>query len=216
MSFRAGLAREMGLTARETAIFRDLSSPSRIQDFLLGMPINHEHEGDTCHSVRVALRHEHCHCIEACFIAACAMLLHGRPALLMDLQAADDHDHVVALFRLGRHWGAISKSNSVWLRWRDPVYASPRELAMSYFHEYVRYERKTLRRASRPFDIGAYHPDCWVTAEDDCWDMAREIDDAPHFELVSAAQARRLRPRDRMEVQAGMLREFNPEGKRPF
>jgi len=216
MSFRAGLAREMGLTARETAIFRKLSSPGRIQDFLCDLPINHEHEGDTCHSVRVALRHEHCHCIEAAFIAACAIHLHGGRALLMDLQATNDVDHVVALFRHGRRWGAISKSNSVWLRWRDPVYASPRELAMSYFHEYVRCERKTLRRASRPFDIGAYHPDCWVTAEDDCWDMAREIDDAPHFDLISAMHARRLRPRDRMEVHAGTLKEFNAEGKRHF
>ena len=27
---------------------------------------------------------------------------------------------------------------------------------MSYFHEYVNGERKTLRRVSKPFDIGAY------------------------------------------------------------
>ena len=54
----------------------------------------------------------------------------------MDLVARGDSDHVVALFKRNGCWGAISKSNHVWLRWRDPVYRSLRELAMSYAHEY--------------------------------------------------------------------------------
>ena len=66
----------------------------------------------------------------------------------MDLVAKGDSDHVIALFKRGGCWGAISKSNHVWLRWRDPVYQSPRELAMSYFHEYNNRGRKTLRTYS--------------------------------------------------------------------
>jgi len=162
----------------------------------------------------MALRHNCCHCIEAAFIAAAALLLYGRPALLMDFQAEGDDDHMVALFRHGRHWGAISKSNSIWLRWRDPIYASPRELAMSYFHEYVNGARKTLRRVSKPFDIGAYDPACWLTAEDQCWDMAAEIDAAPHVPLVNAPQAKRLRHRETFEVETGTLREFRDDGRR--
>ena len=204
----------MGLTAVETAIFRQLSTPEKIQDFLTLMPSNAELAGDTCFSARMALRENCCHCIEAAFIAAAALLLHGRPALLMDFQAAGDDDHVLALFRRGRHWGAISKSNSIWLRWREPVYASPRELAMSYFHEYVNGERKTLRRVSRPFDIGAYDPGCWLTAEEGCWDMAAEINTSPHVPLTSAKQARRLKPRDAFEVETGNLREFRDDGQR--
>ncbi len=164
--------------------------------------------------MRVALRRNRCHCIEGAFIAACALMLHGSPALLMDFQAKGDDDHVLALFRHGRHWGAISKSNSIWLRWRDPVYRTPRELAMSYFHEYILGPKKSLRRVSRPFDIGAYRPEDWITAEEDCWNMAGEIDRSPHVTLVTAAQARRLKLRDPFETYADTIKEYSADGHR--
>jgi hypothetical protein len=208
MAFDRASALGMGLTAAETATFHRLKTPDKIQKFLSEMPSNAELGGDTCYSARTAIRENCCHCIEAAFIAAAALLLHGRPALLMDFQAKDDDDHVLALFRHGRHWGAISKSNSIWLRWRDPIYASPRELAMSYFHEYVNGDRKTLRRVSRPFNIGAYDPIYWLTAEQDCWDMAAELNRAPHVSLTTPAQSRRLRPREVFEVETGKLKEF--------
>jgi hypothetical protein len=214
MAFDRGLAREIGLTREETAIFAKLSAPEKIQDFITDMPSNAEPNGDTCYSVRLALRKNCCHCIEGAFIAACALMLHGAPALLMDFQARGDDDHVLALFKRGRFWGAISKSNSIWLRWRDPVYRSPRELAMSYFHEYILGPKKSLRRVSRPFDIGAYRPEDWITAEEDCWNMAGEIDTAPHVTLVTAEQARRLKLRDRFETYADTIKEFAADGKR--
>lgn len=208
MAFDAALAHSIGLTGVETAVFRRLNTPEKIQDFLTGIPINFEPQGDTCQSARMALQNNSCHCIEAAFIAAAALLLHGQPALLMDFQAHGDDDHVLALFRLGKHWGAISKSNSIWLRWRDPVYASPRELAMSYFHEYVNEKHKTLRRVSKPFDIGRYDPGYWLTSQENCWAMAQEIDASPHVDLISKAQARKLKFRDSHEVRADTLKEF--------
>lgn len=208
MAFDAALARSIGLAREETAIFRKLNSPEKIQDFLTEIPINFEPRGDTCQSARMALQNNSCHCIEAAFIAAGALLLHGKPALLMDFQASGDDDHVLALFKRDRHWGAISKSNSIWLRWRDPVYASPRELAMSYFHEYVKEKHKTLRRVSKPFDIGKYDPDYWLTSRENCWAMADEIDASPHVDLISKAQARKLKLRDSLETRAGDFKEF--------
>ena len=214
MAFDRGLAREIGLTQKEQTVFARLSSPGKIQDFISDMPSNSEPDGDTCYSVRVALRRNCCHCIEGAFIAACALMLHGSPALLMDFQAEGDDDHVLALFRRGRFWGAISKSNSIWLRWRDPVYRNPRELAMSYFHEYILGPKKSLRRVSRPFDIGAYRAEDWITSEEDCWNMAGEIDRAPHVTLITAQQARRLKLRDRFETYADTIKEFAKDGKR--
>jgi hypothetical protein len=208
MAFNAVLARSIGLTREETTLFRKLTSPEKIQDFLTGIPINFEPQGDTCQSARMALKNNSCHCIEAAFIAAGALLLHGKPALLMDFQASGDDDHVLALFKQDKHWGAISKSNSIWLRWRDPVYASPRELAMSYFHEYVREKHKTLRRVSKPFDIGKYDPDYWLTSQENCWAMAEEIDASPHVDLISKIQARKLKLRDSLETRAGDFKEF--------
>ena len=208
MAFDAALARAIGLTREETEVFSKLNTPEKIQDFLTAMPINFEPQGDTCYSARLALQMNLCHCIEAAFIAAGALLLHGENALLLDFQAHGDDDHVLALFKNGKHWGAISKSNSIWLRWRDPVYASPRELAMSYFHEYVNETHKTLRRISKPFDIGKYDPDYWLTSQENCWSMAQEIDASPHVDLISEAQARRLKLRDRFEIHANTIKEF--------
>jgi hypothetical protein len=208
MAFDAFLARSIGLTREETAVFRKLNAPEKIQDFLTSIPINFEPQGDTCQSARMALLNNSCHCIEAAFIAAAALLLHGQPALLMDFQASGDDDHVLALFKQDKHWGAISKSNSIWLRWRDPVYASPRELAMSYFHEYVKEKHKTLRRVSKPFDIGKYDTDYWLTSQENCWAMAQEIDASPHVDLISKAQAQKLKLRDSLETRAGDFKEF--------
>jgi hypothetical protein len=43
------------------------------------------------------------------------------PALL-DLEAVQDIDHVITVYRLRGHWGASAKSNFSGLRYREPVY----------------------------------------------------------------------------------------------
>lgn len=204
----AALGRKLGLSRAHAAILARLRTPERIQDFVAALPTNFEPGGDTCLSVASTLDAGHAHCIEGAFVAACALWLAGHPPLLMDFQAQGDDDHVVTLFRRGRHWGAISKSNHIWLRWRDPIYRTPRELALSYFHEYVIGTKKTLRRYSRPYDLRRLDPALWVTNPDHCWDAALAIDATRHFPLLNAAQARRLRPRDAMEARAGKLLEF--------
>jgi hypothetical protein len=64
---------------------------------------------------------------------------------------------VLAIFRQDGAWGAVAKSNYAWLRYREPVYRTLRELAMSYFEVYFSVEsRKTLRGYTRPLDISRY------------------------------------------------------------
>ena len=185
-----------------------LRTPERVQDFVTALPINFETEGDTCRSVLTAIRRNGAHCIEGAFVAAFALWLAGERPLLMDMQADGDDDHVVTVFRRDGCWGAISKSNHLWLRWRDPIYRSLRELAMSYFHEYLFKDRKTLRRYSRAFDLARLDPARWVTQEDGCWDVAELLDESPHYPLITPAQARRLRRRDRFEVLGGRVTEY--------
>jgi hypothetical protein len=201
-------ARQLGLSRAHASLLARLTTPEKIQDFILTLPTNFEPEGDTCFSVAETLRRKRAHCIEAAFVAACALWIQGEKPLLMDFQSGGgDDDHVVTLFRRGRHWGAISKSNHIWLRWRDPIYRSPRELAMSYFHEYVLGPKKTLRNYSRPFDLSRLDPASWVTNPDNCFDVAGAVDLSRHFPLITPAQARRLKPRDAMEVKAGKMVE---------
>lgn len=199
---------DLGLTAEESRILRPLATPKRIQEFVVDLNANFEEEGDTLRSVRGVLRHRSAHCIEAAFTAACALWLHGDPPLLMDLVASGDSDHVIAIFKRDGCWGAISKSNHVWLRWRDPVYRSPRELAMSYFHEYTNRHRKTLRTYSDPIDLRNFDVEMWVTNEEDCWEVGASLEDTPHHRLITPAQARNLMPRDATELRANDLVQF--------
>jgi len=205
---------QLGLTVEEGRILRALKTPAHIQEFLFGLRANFERAGDTLRSVRGVLRHREAHCIEAAFTAACALWLQGEPPLVMDLTAERDSDHVVTLFRRDGCWGAISKSNHVWLRWRDPVYRSPRELAMTYLHEYTNDERKTLRAYSAPVDLRRFPTALWVTNDEDCWEVGAAIDDARHYRLITPAQARRLRPRDAIELRADNLVQYESRDRK--
>ena len=207
-------AADLGLTVDEGRILRPLTTPWRIQEFLIGLGANFEEEGDTLRSVRGVLRHRRAHCIEAAFVAACALWLQGEPPLIMDMTAKGDSDHVIAVFRRNGCWGAISKSNHVWLRWRDPVYRTPRELAMSYFHEYTNKHRKSLRTYSNPIDLRQFAVEDWVTNGDDCWDVGASLEDTPHHRLITPVQARNLRPRDATELRADDLVQYESADRR--
>lgn len=200
----------LGLSRTEASTLARLRTPERIQDFVSALPMNFEAGGDTCRSVRETLRHRRAHCIEAAFVAACAIWMAGGEPLLLDFQAVGDDDHVAALVRRGRCWGAISKSNHVALRWRDPIYRSVRELGMSYVHEYTAEGRKGLRRVSRPYDLRRHAPSDWVTRREDCWDVAIALDASPHVTLVTPRQSRELRRRDAFERTSDALVETPP------
>jgi hypothetical protein len=205
----------LGLTAAEAKLLRPLNTPQRVQEFVIALPANFEPQGDTLHSVRNVLRHRRAHCIEAAFVAACALWLHGDPPLLMDLTAAKgDSDHVVALFRRDGCWGAVSKSNHAWLRWRDPVYRSLRELAMSYFHEYFNNGRKTLRTYSTSIDLRRFPSGMWITNEENCWDVGAAVDDARHYRLIAPAQMRWLMAPDATVMRADNLLQYESRDRK--
>jgi hypothetical protein len=198
----------LGLTRAELAILKRLSTPERIQDYLNALPANFEIGGQTSLSVREVLHRRRAHCIEGAMLAACALWVHGEPPLLMDLRAERDYDHVVTLFRRRGCWGAISKTNPPLLRWRDPVYRSLRELAMSYLHEYANKRgQKTLRSYSDPFDLRRLDPKIWVTNGKNCWKVGEILDALRHHPLLTKRQARMLRLRDVIERKAGALAE---------
>lgn len=210
------LGRALGLTAREIATLMRLDSPESIQRFLLRIPVNHEPDGDSVLSVRRVLRERRAHCIEGAFVAACALWLHGQRPLVLHMDCAlSDYPHVIALVRRGRCWGAISKTNGVRLRYRDPVYRSVRELAMSFFHEYHdRRGVRTLRSVARPFDLSRLDPALWVTNEADCWAAHDTLEALPHVPLVSAAQARALSRMDPFERRIDRVLQY-PKPARP-
>ena len=208
---RKRLARreDLGLTAAEFALLRRLDTPQKIQAYLHHLRQNFETDGETCRPVREVLKTGRAHCIEGAMLAAAALWVHGEPPLLLDMRAEQDFDHVVAVFKRNDRWGAISKTNGIGLRWRDPVYRSLRELAMSYFHEYTnRRNHKTLREYSVPFDLRRMDPAVWASGSKHCWAVAEKLDDLRHFKLVNGHHLKSVVRRDPFERRVGILGQY--------
>jgi hypothetical protein len=201
---------DLGLTPAEFAVLRRLATPQKIQSFVNAICINHEIDGETILSVREVLAQRRAHCIEAAFVGACALWIQGEPPLVMHLDCAPaDYPHVIALFRRSGAWGAISKSNGTPLRYRDPIYRSLRELAMSYFHEYSdRRGRKTLRSYSVAFDLRRVAPESWVTSKRACLETNDRLASARHYPLVTSRQERLLVRRDPFEREAAKIVQY--------
>jgi hypothetical protein len=202
-------ATDLGLCAADFAVLERLDEPRKIQAFLHRLQQNWEVDGETCRPVAEVLRTGRAHCIEGAMLAAAALWAHGEPPLLLDMRAERDFDHVVALFRRHGRWGAISKTNGIGLRWRDPVYRTLRELAMSYFHEYYnRRDHKTLREYSLPFDLRRVDTRVWASGTKHAWQVCEALDELRHFRLLEPRHLRAVVRRDPFERRVGRLAQY--------
>jgi len=199
-----------GLTKEEERVLRTLSTPIKIQNFLDELPVNFEKNGETHYSPRKVLREKKAHCIEGACLAALALWLKGERPLLLDLKTKlYDDEHVVTLFRQNGYWGALSKTNHAVLRYRDPIYRTVRELALSYYHEYFRDSdgMKTLVSYSKPFDLSTLG-ESWVTSEEDLWHLDDVLNAYPHYPLVPKANERTIRKATPFERRVINVREW--------
>jgi len=130
----------------------------------------------------------------------------GYPPTVIDLEADNDTDHVIAVFRERGGWGAIGSSNYSGLRWREPVYRTLRELSMSLFDAYFNLRReRTLRRFSRPVDLSRFDRLDWMTSEKDVWFIPEYLLDIPHTPMLTRAQAKKLHRLDERSWKAGIV-----------
>lgn len=192
-------------------VYKKLNTPAKIQDFLDTLKINFEKNGETCMSPKKVLETGKAHCMEGAMLAASVLRFHGQPPLVLDLRAKrPDDDHVVALFKQFGCWGALSKTNHAVLRYREPVYRSLRELALSYFHEYFDNTTgtKNLREYSKPFNLSQFDKINWETTDQDLWEIPEALDTTKHYRLLSVAQEKGLRKADWLEIKAGSLVEY--------
>ncbi len=196
-----------GLTAAEARVLKSLKTPERIQHFLdTEVAYNKEPDGETIRSPRRVLRDRLAHCFEGALLGAAALRIHGHPPLLFDLGSVRDDDHVLALFRRQNLWGAIAKSNYSGLRFREPVYRTLRELAMSYFEHYYNAAReKTLRTYSRPVSLARFDRIHWMTAEEDLWAINDHLLGISHTPLLPKGAERRLARVDDRLFAAGLV-----------
>jgi hypothetical protein len=131
---------------------------------------------------------------------------------VLDLQAYNDDDHVIAIFKLKGYWGAVAKSNFTTLRYREPVYRSLRELAMSYFDFYFNLNgEKSLRGFSLPQNLRRFEVMNWRTTKDDLEDIGYYLDKVKHFPLINKEQIKTLEIAGDYLMQSSLLGS-NPEG----
>jgi hypothetical protein len=198
-----------GFTPKELRKLRRLKDPHGIQKHLDAMPY---HLADTAWSPRRVLAENTSHCLEGAIFAAAALRANGFPPLIVDLEAERDTDHVLAVYRIDGHWGAVAKSNYTGCRYREPVYRTLRELALSYFNIYFNLRReRTLRRFSRPVNLARFDRLEWMTTKKPIWFIVYHLLEIPHYKLFSKQIGGRLHRVDERVYQAEILgKEYKP------
>lgn len=184
-------------------LLRTLDSPGKIQDFLDSLDYNPDYE---CRSPRWVIRRRKAHCFEGALFAAAALKFIGFKPLLVDMKAYNDDDHVIAVFKINSHWGAVAKSNFTVLRFREPVYRSVRELIMSYFDFFYNTKgEKTLRSYSRPLDLSMFDNRQWETTDDDLEFIGDKLEKMKHYPVLTDEMVTSLNKVSEVVLKAGLM-----------
>jgi hypothetical protein len=192
----------MSLTSSELRRLRALKSPAGIQRFLDDIPY---HIGTTAFSPRLVLRERTAHCLEGAIFAAAALRALGRRPLVMCLEAENDTDHVLAVFREAGGYGAIAASNYATCRYRSPVHRSLRELALSYFDGYFNLRReRTLRGYCRPIDLAIFDDREWMTTEKPVWFVVDKLFEQRYIPIITPKMRAGLTTVDKRMFEAGL------------
>jgi hypothetical protein len=135
---------------RELQVIKRLNTPPKLQEFVSGLSYN---ASDRV-SIADVLRERRGDCLEAAVFASIVLTFHAIPNFIMDLSSVRDEDHVLCVIKQKEGYGSIAQSKFLGLRYRNPVYANVRELAMSYFESYYNfYGEYTLRGYSKPISL---------------------------------------------------------------
>ena len=167
----------------ELVVLEKLKTPEKIQLYIDSFQYNPYH---SFRSPRYVLRERKAHCSEGAIFAAATLSHLGYPPLILDLKAENDDDHIIAIYQMNSHYGALAMSNFATLRLREPVYRDIRELVMSYFEVYFNTERKkTLREYSETLNLNEFDHLHWRTTEQDLEIIGDHLDKMPHHKILT-------------------------------
>lgn len=193
MSGAGAPTRERFLPA-ERRLIRRLGTPSAVQRWLNALPYNTEPPPTraTLRSFRGVVRHHTAHCMEAALTAAVILEQHGYPPLVLSFESIDHLDHVLFVYRAGTGWGSVARSRDPGLHGRQPVFRTPRALALSYFDPYIDFTGRITGYAV--VDLRALEDYDWRLSERNVWKAERLLLNWPHRPIRSSdARVDRLR-----------------------
>ena len=190
-------------SAEERQAFLRLKSPSLIQSFLDELP----YSSDSFYRCpRRVLAERKAHCFDGALFAAAALRRLDFPPLIIDLQAYRDDDHLLALYKVKGHWGAIAKSNFVGLRFREPIHRTLRELVLTYFPSYYNMAGdKSLRGYTAPLHLERFDHLDWMRRDEPMDLVSDKLDEMHYYPLLNKAMLRFLSPIDERTFQAGQV-----------
>ena len=193
----------MSWNKEELKFLKEMDEPIKIQSFLNSINYNPD---PVCRSPRWVIKKYSAHCFEgALFAAACLQNIGFKP-LLVDLKAFNDDDHVIAVYKQDKYWGAIAKSNFTTLRFREPVYRSIRELAMSFYDFYFNVLGDlSLRSYSLPLDLTKFNKREWTTTDDDLEFIGDYLEKLRHFPVIPNSIIPKLNKVDSKLLEASLL-----------
>jgi hypothetical protein len=195
---------DQALTKFERRVMDRLTTPIRIQAFLDKLTYSVE-TGYRC-PLRV-LREHVAHCFDGALFGATALRRLGNPPLIVNMIANnEDDDHILALYKRDRYWGAVAKSNFAGLRFREPVYRTLRELVMSYFEQFYNLEhKKTLRSYTLPLNLKAFDKLNWMTSDPPIEKIGSRLDEIRKVRILTRGMIASLSLIDERSYRAGLV-----------
>ncbi|MBN1895988.1 hypothetical protein JW906_15995 [bacterium] len=192
------------LSDEEREAVAELSSPFKIQS-LLDTFIYSPDSFYRC-PLRV-LRERTAHCFDGALFAAAMLRRIGFPPLILEMLPNErDDDHLLAVFKLERHWGAVAKSNFTGLRYREPIFRTLRELVISYFESYFNLAgEKTLTGYTAPLNLRIFDSSFWMLRDEPLERIADHLDTLRRYRILTQPMEKRLSPVDPRTMKAGLL-----------
>jgi hypothetical protein len=182
LNLRAG---ELGLVfpPEELLVIAALDTPDKVQEFLnTHIYYNNDHASpdldETAMSPRCVLQTALAHCFEGAMFAYAVNYLHGNNPRLVLLEASQDSEHNLVLFRDPQTGllGVNAHSAFTHLDGRPAQYSSIAAIAESYYPYY--YSDRTwnpndvtLVGYSDPFDLTSRFGAAWMASEEPLWDI---------------------------------------------
>jgi hypothetical protein len=91
---------------------------------------------------------------------------------------------VIFVYRSGGRWGSVARSRDPGLHGRKPVFARPRDLALSYVDPYIDFTGRITAYAV--VDLGLLGDYDWRLSSTNLWKVERFLLEYPHRSIRSS------------------------------